>query len=66
LPASAERRQASREIPEALRRDVGLLGRLLGQVIAEQGGADLLADVERLRWLLMTVNGVAAGLQNTG
>ncbi|MBT2224553.1 phosphoenolpyruvate carboxylase [Nonomuraea sp. NEAU-A123] len=36
-------------MPDELRQDVRLLGKLLGQVIAEQGGEDLLADVERLR-----------------
>jgi phosphoenolpyruvate carboxylase len=32
-----------------MRRDVRLLGDVLGEVISESGGADLLADVERLR-----------------
>ena len=36
-------------MPEPLRRDVRLLGDLLGQVLREYGGDDLLADVERLR-----------------
>ncbi|WP_202638100.1 phosphoenolpyruvate carboxylase [Bailinhaonella thermotolerans] len=36
-------------MPDELRADVRLLGELLGQVIAEQGGPDLLDDVERLR-----------------
>lgn len=36
-------------MPDELRADVRLLGELLGQVIAEQGGPDLLADVESLR-----------------
>jgi phosphoenolpyruvate carboxylase len=45
-----ERRSAAvTEMPDELRHDVRLLGNLLGQVIAEQGGPDLLADVERLR-----------------
>ncbi|GAA2319985.1 phosphoenolpyruvate carboxylase [Nonomuraea roseoviolacea subsp. roseoviolacea] len=45
-----ERRSAAvTEMPDELRHDVRLLGKLLGQVIAEQGGEDLLADVERLR-----------------
>ena len=35
--------------PTSCAQDVRLLGKLLGQVIAEQGGEDLLADVERLR-----------------
>jgi phosphoenolpyruvate carboxylase len=42
-PRSAE------ETPEPLRRDVRLLGRLLGRVLEEAGGPELLADVERLR-----------------
>jgi phosphoenolpyruvate carboxylase len=37
------------EMPAPLRRDVRLLGRLLGQVLEEAGGPELLADVERLR-----------------
>ncbi|MBF8186690.1 phosphoenolpyruvate carboxylase [Nonomuraea sp. K274] len=45
-----ERRSAAvTEMPDELRHDVRLLGNLLGQVLAEQGGEDLLADVERLR-----------------
>ncbi|MFI9589373.1 phosphoenolpyruvate carboxylase [Nonomuraea sp. NPDC052265] len=36
-------------MPDELRHDVRMLGKLLGEVIAEQGGEDLLADVERLR-----------------
>ncbi|MCG5218313.1 phosphoenolpyruvate carboxylase [Streptosporangium soli] len=47
--ASADRHSAVAEMPDELRADVRLLGELLGQVIAEQGGPDLLADVERLR-----------------
>jgi len=45
----AERSTAVTEMPDELRADVRLLGELLGQVIAEHGGDDLLADVERLR-----------------
>ncbi len=45
----AERSSAVTEMPDELRADVRLLGELLGQVIAEHGGDDLLADVERLR-----------------
>jgi phosphoenolpyruvate carboxylase len=40
-------------MPAALRRDVRLLGRLLGQVIAESGGAELLEEVEHLRRLVI-------------
>ncbi|MBX6382893.1 MAG: phosphoenolpyruvate carboxylase [Microbispora sp.] len=47
--APAERHNAVAEMPDELRADVRLLGELLGQVIAEHGGPDLLADVERLR-----------------
>jgi phosphoenolpyruvate carboxylase len=36
-------------MPAALRREVRLLGDLLGEVLAEYGGAGLLADVEQLR-----------------
>ncbi|NUR82808.1 MAG: phosphoenolpyruvate carboxylase, partial [Nonomuraea sp.] len=43
------RSEAVTEMPDELRHDVRLLGKLLGQVIAEQGGDDLLDDVERLR-----------------
>ncbi|WP_327087453.1 phosphoenolpyruvate carboxylase [Nonomuraea sp. NBC_01738] len=47
---AVERRSAAvEEMPDELRRDVKLLGKLLGEVIAEQGGPDLLSDVERLR-----------------
>src|SRR5712664_3190100 len=37
------------EMPAALRREVRLLGDLLGEVLAEYGGAELLAAVEQLR-----------------
>jgi phosphoenolpyruvate carboxylase len=37
------------EMPAALRREVRLLGDVLGQVLAEYGGAGLLEDVENLR-----------------
>jgi phosphoenolpyruvate carboxylase len=46
---SAERDSARQEVPEQLRNDVKLLGEMLGTVLAESGGADLLSDVERLR-----------------
>ncbi|MFB9878934.1 phosphoenolpyruvate carboxylase [Planobispora siamensis] len=48
-PHQVERSSAVTEMPDELRADVRLLGGLLGQVIAEHGGDDLLADVERLR-----------------
>jgi phosphoenolpyruvate carboxylase len=37
------------QLPQRMRRDVRLLGDLLGEVLHESGGEDLLADVERLR-----------------
>jgi len=37
--------------PEILRRDVRLLGDVLGRVLVEQGGESLLGDVERVRSL---------------
>ncbi len=46
---SKNREAARQEIPEPLRRDVRLLGGLLGGVIADYGGAGLLRDVEKLR-----------------
>ena len=39
----------SRSVPAAMRRDVRLLGEILGQVISDSGGQDLLDDVEDLR-----------------
>nr|WP_202567376.1 phosphoenolpyruvate carboxylase [Agreia sp. COWG] len=42
------------EVDSALRADVRLLGSLLGRILTEAGGADLLRDVERLREL--TIN----------
>ena len=50
MERSSETRESARlEMPEPMRRDVRLLGEVLGQVIVESGGDDLLADVERLR-----------------
>jgi len=43
-------RDADRQyVPAPMRRDVRLLGDLLGEVLRESGGQDLLDDVERLR-----------------
>src|SRR5579859_3650858 len=53
------RATARKAIPEPLRRDVRLLGGLLGQVIAEQGGDDLLRDVEQLRRLVISARHTA-------
>jgi len=50
--ASVDRERESAELPETMRRDVRLLGDILGEVITESDrihGPDLLADVERLR-----------------
>ena len=46
---SAERDSARQEVPEQLRSDVKLLGEMLGTILAESGGEELLADVEKLR-----------------
>jgi len=46
-----ERGHARDEMPEPLRADVRLLGEMLGTVLREWGGQDLLDDVERLRAL---------------
>jgi phosphoenolpyruvate carboxylase len=43
------RERDSAELPDLMRRDVRLLGDILGEVISESAGPDLLADVERLR-----------------
>jgi len=55
LPSQAnlQREAARQEIPAPLRRDVRLLGALLGTVIADHGGAKLLRDVEKLRGLVI-------------
>src|SRR5438067_1075321 len=50
---SRARKTARQEIPPELRRDVRLLGQILGNVIADYGGAGLLRDVERLRRLVI-------------
>src|SRR5437868_14624843 len=50
---SRARKTARQEIPPELRRDVRLLGQILGNVIADYGGVGLLRDVERLRRLVI-------------
>src|SRR5207302_9028400 len=52
-PLSKNRETARQEIPEPLRRDVRLLGGVLGDVIADYGGAKLLRDVAKLRALVI-------------
>jgi phosphoenolpyruvate carboxylase len=51
VPSPPDRNTRSGDVPDALRADVRLLGELLGRVLAEAGGDDLLRDVERLRAL---------------
>ncbi|MHB8719596.1 MAG: phosphoenolpyruvate carboxylase [Candidatus Dormibacteria bacterium] len=48
-PSPSRRDQARLRAPERVRREVRLLGQVLGRVIAGQGGASLLADVDGLR-----------------
>src|ERR1700760_3354379 len=43
------RDSAGAALPEPMRRDVRLLGDILGEIIRDSGGPGLLADVERLR-----------------
>jgi phosphoenolpyruvate carboxylase len=50
------------ELPEAMRRDVRLLGDILGEVIRDSDpktGPDLLADVERLRHAVIEARGAS-------
>jgi phosphoenolpyruvate carboxylase len=51
------------QMPEAMRRDVRLLGDVLGQVISEAGGDDLLRDVEKLRHAVIAAR---SGAQPSG
>jgi phosphoenolpyruvate carboxylase len=48
-PPAARARSERERTPEPLRREVRLLGGMLGQVLTEAEGPELLADVERLR-----------------
>lgn len=48
---------ADEGLPAPLRDDVRLLGELLGRVLMEAGGEDLLADVDRLRGLTIEAYG---------
>ncbi len=47
-------------MPEPMRRDIRLLGRLLGEVLSQAGGQDLLDDVEQLRHAVIEVRRSAA------
>src|SRR6202040_1776332 len=52
LTVNEERARNRAELPEPMRRDVRLLGDILGEVVRDSDpktGPDLLADVERLR-----------------
>jgi phosphoenolpyruvate carboxylase len=55
LPETTEasRQRVSDEVDRELRADVRLLGSLLGRVLMEAGGHELLDDVERLRSLVI-------------
>lgn len=46
---TAHRDSAREEMPEELRADVRLLGEMLGSVVSDASGRDLLDDVEKLR-----------------
>jgi phosphoenolpyruvate carboxylase len=46
-----------------MRRDVRLLGDILGEVISASGGEDLLADVERLRRAVISARSAAPGAE---
>ncbi|MDR2723356.1 MAG: phosphoenolpyruvate carboxylase [Cellulomonadaceae bacterium] len=54
---AVERVVARYEVPDSLRDDIRLLGRLLGVILKESGGQELLADVERLRELTIRAYG---------
>lgn len=53
----ATRAQARFDVPEELRADVRLLGKILGEVIREYAGDSLFEDVERLRQLTIAAQG---------
>ncbi len=53
------RERDSAELPDLMRRDVRLLGDILGEVISESAGPELLADVERLRHAVIDARSAA-------
>jgi phosphoenolpyruvate carboxylase len=55
-----ERHTARLEMPARMRRDVRLLGDVLGEALGEESGKDLLDDVERLRRLAIAVRAGSA------
>jgi phosphoenolpyruvate carboxylase len=54
--APVQRALARHEMPDPLRTDVRVLGAMLGRVLREFGGQDLLDDVERLRELVIAAH----------
>jgi phosphoenolpyruvate carboxylase len=56
-PAAARARTEREQTPAPLRQDVRLLGDVLGQVLVEAEGPELLADVERLRRAAIELRG---------
>ena len=58
---AAERDAARMEMPAPMRRDVRLLGELLGEALSETDGKDALDDVERLRRLAIAARAGNAG-----
>ncbi|MFI0487452.1 phosphoenolpyruvate carboxylase [Actinomadura sp. 9N215] len=51
------------DLPEPLRRDVRLLGAMLGDGLVEYGGRDLLDDVERLRHAVIAARRGETGIE---
>jgi len=55
LGVAVRRRVRDEDVPGPLRREVRLLGEVLGQVLREDGGEGLYRDVERLRQATITL-----------
>jgi phosphoenolpyruvate carboxylase len=53
-------------LPEPMRRDVRLLGGILGEVIRDSAGPELLADVERLRHAVIAARRYSRGSPGDG
>jgi phosphoenolpyruvate carboxylase len=62
--APMSREDDRQQLPASMRRDVRLLADLLGEVIRDSGGQDLLEDVERLRRAVIAAR--AAGSAGAG
>ncbi len=62
--AAEDRSDARAEMPAALRRDVRLLGELLGTVITEAHGRAVLDDVERLRHAVIEARSTPAAREH--